>query len=53
MIWVFLAINAEKNEQKHRTGIEKFDKGELRKSQIVEKNTLPTKEDIEAEKQAN
>ena len=49
----FLAIKAEKNEQKHRAGIEKFDKAELRKSQTVVKNPLPTKEDIEAEKQVN
>ena len=49
----FLVIRGEKNEQKHRAGIEKFDKAELRKSQTVEKNPLPTKEDIEAEKQVN
>ena len=49
----FIAIKAEKNEQKHRAGIENFYKGDLRKSQTVEKNPLPTKEDIEAEKQAN
>ena len=49
----FLVIKAEKNEQKHRAGIEKFDKAELRKSQTVVKNPLPTKEEIEAEKQAN
>ena len=53
MINYFLVIKAEKNEQKHRAGIEKFDKAELRKSQTVEKNPLPTKEDIEAEKEAN
>ena len=53
MICYFLVIKAEKNEQKHRAGIENFYKGDLRKSQTVEKNTLPTKEDIEAEKQAN
>ena len=53
MINYFLVIKAEKNEQKHRAGIEKFDKAELRKSQTVVKNPLPTKEDIEAEKQVN
>ena len=53
MIHYFLVIKAEKNEQKHRAGIEKFDKAELRKSQTVVKNPLPTKEEIEAEKQAN
>ena len=33
--------------------MENFDEGKLRKSQIVEKNSLPTKEDIEAEKLPN
>ena len=53
IIHYFLVIKAEKNEQKHRAGIEKFDKAELKRSSTVEKNPLPTKEDIEAEKQVN
>ena len=48
---LILVIEAEKDEQKHRDNIEKFDKGELKKSFTVEKIKLPTQEDIEAEKQ--
>ena len=52
--WKFciLAIQAEKEHEQFKSGIEGFDKGKLRESMTVEKNTLPTKETIDQEKAA-
>ena len=47
-----LAIQAEKEHEQFKSGIEGFDKGKLRESMTVEKNTLPTKETIDQEKSA-
>ena len=47
-----LAIAAEKEHEQFKSGIEGFDKGKLRESLTVEKNTLPTKETIDQEKAA-
>ena len=47
-----LAIAAEKEHEQFKSGIEGFDKGKLRESMTVEKNTLPTKETIDQEKAA-
>ena len=42
MIHYFSAIKAEKNEIKHRDGIETFDKGlDLSRTNVVEKIVLP------------
>ena len=46
------AIAAEKEHEQFKSGIEGFDKGKLRESMTVEKNTLPTKETIDQEKAA-
>lgn len=50
---LFLAIAAEKKHEDFKAGIAGFDKkSQLKKSNTIEKNTLPSKEDIEAEKAA-
>jgi len=46
------AIRLEAEHQKFKEGIEGFQKDKLSKAETVEKNTLPTKEVIEAEKTA-
>ena len=48
----FAAIQAEKEHEQFKTGIEGFDKDKLKDVQTIEKNTLPTKETIEQEKTA-
>ena len=50
--FLVLAIQAEKEHEQFKSGIESFDKGKLRESMTVEKNTLPTKETIDQEKSA-
>ena len=54
LIFNFLiaAIRLEAEHQKFKEGIEGFQKDQLSKAETVEKNTLPTKEVIEAEKTA-
>ena len=51
-LFLILAIAAEKEHEQFKSGIEGFDKGKLRESMTVEKNTLPTKETIDQEKAA-
>merc|ERR1711963_48511 len=47
------AIATEKKHEDFKAGIAGFDKkSQLKKSNTIEKNTLPSKEDIEAEKAA-
>lgn len=40
----FLAIEAEKGQQKFIAGIENFDTKKLKHTETLEKNSLPTKE---------
>lgn len=48
----FVVIQLEKGQQQLMSGIENFDTGKLKHTKTEEKNPLPTKEIIEAEKQA-
>ena len=52
MIFLFLAIEAEKEKNQFIAGIEKFDTTKLKHTETCEKNPLPTKEIIEEEKKA-
>ncbi|XP_047736974.1 thymosin beta isoform X2 [Hyalella azteca] len=45
-------IAAEKDQQALLSGIERFDASALKKTETLEKNPLPTKEEIEQEKAA-
>ena len=47
---IFSAIRLEKEHEDFKAGIGKFDKGSLKKADTIEKNSLPTKEDIAAER---
>ena len=50
---MILAIEAEKKELERKDEIENFDKSALKKQKTVERNSLPTQEQIEEEKKAN
>ena len=50
---IFVAIEAEKKELERKDEIENFDKSALKKQETIEKNSLPTQEQIEEEKNAN
>ena len=52
-ISVIVAIEAEKKELERKDEIENFDKSALKKQETIEKNSLPTQEQIEEEKNAN
>ena len=43
----------EKEHEDFKSGINSFKKGSLKRASTIEKNSLPTKEDIAAEKAAN
>ena len=43
----------EKEHEDFKSGINRFKKGSLKRASTIEKNSLPTKEDIAAEKAAN
>ena len=51
-VFLFAAIRLEAEHQEFKESIEGFQKDKLSKAETVEKNTLPTKEVIEAEKTA-